>query len=138
LLSGGTSSGSYSSEVLSLLQENSSGSFDPITSLLGGTSTNNGLTSIYSNLFASSLAATLQLAQTNGTSDAASATATAATTTVSSGSGAAATSTNADPVQALINSYTQASISYNNTIQQNAQNVIDANSYNADGTGLVG
>lgn len=115
-------SSGFAPEVLSLLQENSAGSFDPITSLLGGTSTNDPLTSIYANLFASSEAASLQTAQTHAT-QIASETASAATTS---------------PVQSLINNLTTASVAYNNTITQNAQNVINANSYKADGiTSLV-
>ncbi len=116
LLSGSTS-GNFSSEILSLLQQNSTGSFDPITTLLGGTSTNDGLTSIFANLFASSTASTLTQAQDNGTAQK---DATTAATQISSS-------------QNLINQLTQASIAYNQTNLQNIQNVVAANSYDADG-----
>jgi len=111
-------SNAYSSEALSLLQENSSGSFDPITTLLGGTGTNDALTSEYAGLYASAVSASLAQAQTDGTEQ-------EATT--------AQTTSSTDPVFNLINGQTQASIAYNQTIQQNAQSVLSANSYGPDG-----
>jgi hypothetical protein len=108
LLNGGNS---FAPEVLSLLQQNSSGSFDPITSLLGGTSTNNALTSIYANLYAGASAAAL----TQVKNDAAPAT------------------TPTSPVQSLINASAKASVAYNQTNLQNSQSVVNNNSYQADG-----
>jgi hypothetical protein len=102
----------FTPEVLSLLQQNSSGSFDPVTSLLGGTSTNNALTSLYTNLYDSITNASVTQAQNENTPQA---------TAVVNGA------------QALINAQTQASVAYNQTNQQNAQAVIDANSYGPNG-----
>ncbi len=112
LLGGGT--GNFSSEILSLLQQNGTGSFDPITTLLGGTSTYNPLTSIFANLFASTAAASLAQAQTDGTAQA------KANKAIS-------------PVQNLVNGFSQAAIAYNKTLIQNSQNIVKANSYQADG-----
>ena len=116
LLSG---SNAFTPEVLSLLQQNSSGSFDPITTLLGGTSTNDALTSLYANLYGSVSAASIEAAKANATSPA----------SASSASGASGFAT----ASSLIAAQAQASIAYNTTNQQNAQAVIDANSYGADG-----
>jgi len=114
LLNGGNS---FSPEILSLLQQNSSGNFDPITSLLGGTSTNDPLTSILANLYAGGVASSLTQAQDNSAQQTADTKAVAATS----------------PVQNLVNASAQASLAYNQTILQNAQNIINANSYQADG-----
>jgi hypothetical protein len=111
----GGAAGGFTPEVLSLLQQNSSGSFDPVTSLLGGTSTNNGLTSLLSNLYTSASAATQQQAQTDGTTQ------------------KQISTPQASPVQALIDAQTQASSAYSQTQLTNAQSVVDANSYGANG-----
>jgi hypothetical protein len=107
----------FAPEALSLLQQNSSGSFDPITSLLGGTGTNDALTNLYANLFSTSTSATIAQAKANGATQAN--TKTAATQTGSA--------------QTLINGLTKATIAYNQTSLQNAANVLKANSYGPDG-----
>jgi hypothetical protein len=107
LVSSLLSGGAYSSSVLSLLQENSSGGFNPITSLLGGASENTGLTTLYSNLYDSASAAVLTQAQETNTPTA-----------------AVTTTTNAET---LINAQTQASIAYNQTLQQNTAAALVAN-----------
>lgn len=109
----GNSNG-FAPEVLSLLQENGSGSFDPIASLLNGPSTNNALTNVYANLYDAASAATLTTAQDNA--------APSATGGASSGSGASAPPAN--PVQSLINEQTQASIAYNQTLVQNSATAV--------------
>lgn len=111
----GGSAGAFTPEVLSLLQQNSSGSFDPVTSLLGGTSTSNALTGLLSNLYASASTATLQQAQTDGTTD------------------KQTSAPTASPVQSLINAQVQASTAYSQTQLTNAQAVLNANSYDANG-----
>lgn len=108
----GNSNG-FGPTILSLLQENGAGSFDPITSLLGGTSINNPLTSIYANLYAGVAAATLTQSKNNNP--------------------AQGTITGIGSSQSLLNAQTAASIAYNKTLQQNAANVIKANSYGPDG-----
>lgn len=110
----------FTPEVLSLLQQDSNGSFNPVTTLLNGPSTNDGVAKQYSDLFSTSLSAQLTQTKSDATSQ-----------------------QNANPqqsqVQNLINAFTNATTAYNKTNQQNAQTVINANSYGADGvTKLVG
>lgn len=111
LVSSLLSGGAFSSEALSLLQQDSSGSFDPISTLLGGTSTNDPLTSEYANLYATVESAALQQAKTDNTSAV----------------------TPASTIDNLVNTQTQASIAYNQTLQQNVANILTANSYGPDG-----
>ena len=120
----------FSSEALSLLQQNSTGSFDPITTLLGGTGTNDALTSLYSNLYDGVTAAALTQAQENSIASKTSSTASTSPTSTTASSNTA---------QSLIDSQTQASIAYNQTLVQNAQSAAAANAYGPDGvTKLVG
>ena len=102
----GSKSSGFSPEVLSLLQSDNSGSFDPISSLLGGTSTNNATTSLYSNIFSSSLAASLQKAQNIGSQI------------------KATTQSPISNIDNIVNDYTQRSIAYNQTLIQNTQAIV--------------
>ncbi len=61
----GNNSSGFTPEILSLLQSNSAGSFNPVASLLGGPSTNNALTGLLSNLYATSASASITQAKNN-------------------------------------------------------------------------
>ena len=104
----GNQSSGFSPEILSLLQSNSSGSFDPVSSLLGGTSTNNATTSLYTNLYDSVAAAALQKAQS------------IVPQTQQTASSASANNP-ANNIDNLISGLTQSSIAYNQTLLQNVQ-----------------
>lgn len=94
----------YSSSVLSLLQQDSSGGFDPIATILNGPRTNSALVQLYANLYDSSAASSLQASK------------------LSSQKSASITS----PVQDLIDSASKASIAYNQTLQQNSAAAVAA------------
>lgn len=102
----------FTPEVLSLLQPSSSGTFNPITTLLGGEGTNDALTSLYTNLYDSAAAANLSQAQDQNTP---------ATTSSGNGTSTPATTT-PTTAESLIAQQTQASIAYNQTLQQSAAN----------------
>ncbi len=88
--------GGYAPSVLSVLQENPSAGFDPVSTILGGSTATNGLTKLYSNLYDSATALRQQTAQIN--------------------SPKATTSTSA--IQNLIDSGTKASVASNVALQQ--------------------
>lgn len=58
--------GGSSPTILSLLQEDGSGTFDPIYSLLGGAKANSALVKLYSDVYASNAAASFQIADMAG------------------------------------------------------------------------
>ncbi len=113
LLGGGNA---YTSSIIGLLQPDSSGSFNPIATLLNGPSANSALTNLYTGLYDSVAAASLVQAGQG------------ATVSTSSGSGASTSKAPGTTAQSLIAAQTQASIAYNKTLQQNAANVLKANS----------
>ena len=89
--------GGFAPSVLSLLQENG-GNFDPIATILGGKSVNNGLTKLYANLYDSNAAANLQKVKLDNPKALASASASFG----------------------FINDAVKASTAYNQILQQNA------------------
>lgn len=93
--------GGFSPSVLSLLQEGGSGNFDPISTIFGGSSSNNGLAKLYANLYNTQAASSLQAADVSPAKPA---------KTFSS--------------QNLITDSVKTSVAYNNTIQQNAANAV--------------
>jgi hypothetical protein len=109
--------GGFSPSVLSLLQENGSGSFDPIANMLGGKSVNNGMAKLYTNLYESSAASSLQLAKMNNPK-----------------SGAGLSSPSLD----LIADSVKTTMAYNQTIQQNVANMLKESKIRTDAiTSLV-
>lgn len=113
----------FSPEVLGLLQSNTGAGVD---SLLGQSSigTTNPLTGLLDSLYSSSASAAVTQAADNVTN---------ANTSGGTGSGTATSTSGASLISNLVNSYTQASVSYNNTNLQNSQNTVSANSFGPDG-----
>lgn len=98
--------GGYATQVLSTLQQDSNGKFNPIDTIFGGQSStnNNGASKLLANLYNSVAAETLQAAQTFNPKS----------TKVAS------------PVQSLIDNASKASTAYNKTLQQNAAEALKA------------
>ena len=127
LLGGSNASSGLSSEILSLLQSNdsgNSGAFNAIATLLNGPTTNDAGASLDTNLYDTVETAAIQAAKDNNPSQ----------TKAATGSGSGSSSANSNPIEALINEQTQASVAYNQTLQQNVQNLLNSES---SGSGLT-
>jgi len=121
LVSSLLSGGSFSPEVLSLLQPpGSNGDFNPITDLLSGSGPNNAVTDLLSSLYTTSASAAVTQAQ-NAANPA------KATNPTGGSSSSSTTSPNgANIINNLINTATQASVAYDNTLFQNAKAVLNS------------
>lgn len=115
-------------EILSLLQDGSGN--DSLDSLLGDNtaSSNTSITTLLDSLYTGAAQAAITQAQNNTTGSGTATTGTGTTTTTSN-----QTLTGAALVDDVVSALTQASIAYNNSNLQNAQNILSANSYGPDG-----
>ena len=114
----GGAGGGFSTAILSLLQSNSNGSFDPVGTLLGGTSTNNKFTPILTNLYNSVSDAVITKAKNTAIVPSSN------KPNITNGSGL---------IDNLIQQQLTASVAYNTNNLQAGLKVINTNSYQADG-----
>lgn len=113
LVSGLLGNGGFAPSILSLLQENGSANFDPLASLLNAPRTNTGAAKLYSNIYDSSAAASIQQSKNENPK-------------------VVSTTLKLSNSQSFIADATKASVAYSQTIAQNAAAAVAASKVRTD------